>query len=220
MAVLDRYRPFVLGDSLSRTPSVSAKQYDKAYFDKWYRHPQHRVKSPVELARQVAFVLSTAEFVLGRPVRSVLDVGCGEGQWRDALRAHRPRLHYAGVDPSAYAVERYGRVRNIRLGGIESLDALPLRAQYDLVVCCGMLNYLTPAQLTRGVAQVARRAGGVAYLELFTREDAFEGDTDWPAPKPATWYRGVMQKAGLWPIGMQCYVTREAASHVSALERL
>ena len=174
----------------------------------------------MELARQVAFVLSSAEFVLGRPVRSVLDVGCGEGQWRDALRVHRPRLHYAGVDPSAYAVERYGRARNIRLGGIESLDALPLRAQYDLVVCCGMLNYLTPAQLTRGVAQVARRTGGMAYLELFTSEDAFEGDTDWPAPKPAAWYRGRMRTAGLWPIGMQCYVTRDAASHVSALERL
>ena len=199
---------------------ATAKPYDKAYFDKWYRHPQHRVKSPVELARQVAFVLSTAEFVLGRPVQSVLDVGCGEGQWRAALRAHRPRLHYVGVDPSAYAVERYGRTRNLHLGGIESLESLPLRAEYDLVVCCGMLNYLTPSQLARGVAQVARYTGGMAYLELFTSEDAFEGDTNWPAPKPARWYRGLMHKAGLCPIGMQCYVTREATSRVSALERV
>lgn len=194
------------------------KAYDKAYFDKWYRHPTHRVKSPTELARQVAFVLSTAEFVLGRPVKSVLDVGCGEGQWREALRVHRPRVHYAGVDPSAYAVERFGWARNLRLGGIESLDDLPLRAHYDLVVCCGMLNYLTPPQLTRGVAQVARRTGGVAYLELFTSDDAFEGDTNWPAPKSASWYRRVMRKAGLSPIGMQCYVASDALSQVSALE--
>lgn len=196
-----------------------AKRYDQAYFDKWYRHPKHRVKSPAELARQVAFVLGTAEFVLGRPVRSVLDVGCGEGQWRAALRAHRPRLHYDGVDPSAYAVERYGARRNLHLGGIESLDGLALRDQYDLVVCCGMLNYLSTAQLTDGLSQVARRVGGVAYLELFTREDRFEGDTEWPTPKPARWYRDAMQAAGLTAIGMQCYVLTQDVDRVSLLER-
>jgi SAM-dependent methyltransferase len=197
-----------------------AKQYDQAYFDKWYRHPQHRVKSPAELARQAAFVLRTAEFVLGRPVRTVLDVGCGEGQWRAALRAHRPALHYDGVDPSAYAVQRFGKKRNLLLGGIEDLDGLPLRQHYDLVVSCGMLNYLDADVLKRGLAQVARRTGGVAYLELFAREDAFEGDTQWPAPKPARWYREVMTRAGLCAIGMQCYVTDAAKDRVSALERL
>jgi SAM-dependent methyltransferase len=178
------------------------------------------VKSPAELARQAAFVLRTAEFVLGRPVRSVLDVGCGEGQWRAALRAHRPALHYDGVDPSEYAVQRYGRQRGLHLGGIEDLDSLPLRPTYDLVVSCGMLNYLEPAVLERGVRQVARRTGGVAYLELFTSEDAFEGDTNWPAPRTSQWYREVMRGAGLCAIGMQCYVSDAAKARVSALERL
>jgi len=196
-----------------------AKRYDQAYFDKWYRHPQHRVKSPAELARQVAFVLSTAEFVLGRPVRSVLDVGCGEGQWRAALRKHRPRMHYAGVDPSEYAVDRFGARRNLQLGGIEALDSLSLRTEYDLVVCCGMLNYLTAAQLTNGLARVARKVGGVAYLELFTREDRFEGDTEWPTPRPAQWYREIMTSVGLTAIGMQCYVRTRDADVVSSLER-
>lgn len=195
------------------------KSYDRAYFDKWYRHPQHRVKSRVELERQVAFVLRTAEFVLGRPVRSILDVGCGEGQWRAALAVHRPRLHYTGVDPSEYAVARYGARRGLLLGGIEDLDTLPLRASYDLVVCCGMLNYLDASALPRGLGQVARRTGGMAYLELFTREDAFEGDTQWPTPRPARWYRAVLRAAGLSAIGMQCYVTHGAGDCVSALER-
>lgn len=199
---------------------MDEKRYDKAYFDKWYRHPRHRVKSPVELARQAAFVLRTAEFVLGRTVRSVLDVGCGEGQWRAALRAHRPRVHYDGVDPSAYAVSRYGRARGLQLGGIEQLDTLTLRAGYDLVVCCGMLNYLEAPALQRGLAQVARRVGGMAYLELFTSDDQFEGDTNWPAPRPAAWYRRAMRRAGLWPVGMQCYVASSARDRVSALERL
>ncbi len=197
-----------------------AERYDRAYFDKWYRHPRHRVKSAVELARQVAFVLRTAEFVLGRPVKSVLDVGCGEGQWRGALLKHRPRLHYVGVDPSAYVVERFGARRHLLRGGIESLDALPLRASYDLVVCCGMLNYLSTSQLTAGLPLVTGRTGGMAYLELFTREDRFEGDTAWPTPKPAAWYREVLRSAGLTAIGMQCYVPTPDIDRLSALERL
>lgn len=194
-------------------------RYDQAYFDKWYRNPRHRVKSPTELARQVAFVLATTEFVLGRPVKTVLDVGCGEGQWRAALRAHRPRLHYTGVDPSAYAVEKFGARRHLLLGRIDTLDELPLRDSYDLIVCCGMLNYLAPRDLVRGMQQVAARSGGVAYLELFTNEDAFEGDTDWPAPRSAAWYRRVIGEAGLEPIGMQCYIATAARDRVSALER-
>lgn len=199
-----------------------AARFDAAYFDKWYRHPRHRVKSPSELARQVAFVLHTAEWVLGRPVRHVLDVGSGEGHWRAALRRLRPRIRYDGVDPSTYAVARFGRRRGLVHGGITDLDGLPLRPSYDLVVCCGMLNYLDRATLRRGLPQVAARTGGMAYLELFTAEDArdegFEGDTDWPPPKPAAWYRRMLQQAGFVSIGMQCHVTEEAAPRLSRLE--
>jgi len=177
------------------------------------------VKTAAELARQVAFVLHTAEWVLGRRVRTVLDVGCGEGQWYPALRALRPRVAYQGVDPSAYAVAAFGARRHLQQGGIEDLDSLDLREQYDLVVCCGMLNYLSIPQLTRGIGHVAQRTGGMAYLELFTKDDHFEGDTDWPAPKAASWYRGVMQRAGLVAVGMQCYVTTAGQDRVSALER-
>jgi hypothetical protein len=57
--------------------------------------------------------------------------------------------------------ERYGARRNIRLGTIDSLDALALRHRYDLVLCVGMLNYLTPAELRAGLAQLYRRAEGL-----------------------------------------------------------
>lgn len=213
MALRARYRSQLLGDPLS-------ERYDAAYFDKWYRHPTHRVKTAAELARQVSFVLHTAEWVLGRRVRTVLDVGCGEGNWYAPLRALRPRVVYHGVDPSAYAVSRFGARRNLQRGGIEDLASLDLLAQYDLVVCCGMLNYLSVPQLTNGIRQVAARVGGMAYLELFTSGDHFEGDTNWPPPRSATWYRGLMRRAGLVPVGMQCYVTKAEQHRVSLLERL
>lgn len=195
-----------------------SEHYDRDYFDKWYRHPKHRVKSAAELRRQVAFVLRLAEWVLDRPVRSVLDVGCGEGHWRAPLRELRPSLAYDGVDPSAYAIERYGAQRNLQQGGIVDLDRLSLRGSYDLVVCCGMLNYLPADTFAHGVAQVARRTAGLAYLEIFTDADAYEGDTAWPTPKSAAWYRRTIRSAGLSAVGMHGYVPHANRSRISSLE--
>jgi SAM-dependent methyltransferase len=192
--------------------------YGKAYFDKWYRSSRHRVKSPAELARQVAFVLHAAEWVLARPVRTVLDVGCGEGQWRSALRKHRPRLSYTGIDPSEYAVARYGARRNILRGSFEELGELPLGGPYDLVVCCGMLNYISPDVLAAGLHSVASLTGGLAYLEIFTSADATEGDTSWPTPKAASWYRTTFRKAGLTGVGLHCYVP-DGGQAIAELER-
>lgn len=180
--------------------------YGKEYFDKWYRSPRHRVKSPAELARQVAFVLHTAEWVLARPVRNVLDIGCGEGQWRAALKQHRPRLTYTGVDPSEYAVARYGKRRNIKLGSLEQLGSLSLNGPFDLVICCGMLNYISQKTLAEGLGVVASLTHGMAFLEIFTRADVTEGDTSWPTPRPASWYRNTLQHAGFTGVGLHCYV--------------
>ena len=55
-----------------------AKQYDRAYYEKWYRSAQHRVGSRAQLARKVAMVVHLAEYYLARPLHNVLDVGCGE----------------------------------------------------------------------------------------------------------------------------------------------
>jgi SAM-dependent methyltransferase len=97
--------------------------FDQQYFEKWYRTPEHRVRTRAELMRQASLVVSVAEFVLGRTIRRVLDVGCGEGEWYTALRALRPSIRYSGLEPSEYAVNRFGAKRNIRLGGVAFLHA-------------------------------------------------------------------------------------------------
>ena len=71
------------------------KTYDRAYFDKWYRDPRHSVASLGELKRKIAMVVAQAEYYLGRPIRNVLDVGCGEATWRAPLRA-LPSAHRCG----------------------------------------------------------------------------------------------------------------------------
>jgi SAM-dependent methyltransferase len=203
---------------MNRSPV--GKRYDAAYFDKWYRDPEHRVRTAAEFARQVDFVLHLAEWVLERKVTSVLDVGCGEGQWGVALRKRRPRLAYTGIDPSEWAVSMHGKRRGVRQGSITDLDRLLAPdAQFDLVLCVGMLNYLDAPTLRSGLRQVAARTGGVAYLELFTQGDEYVGDTQWPRPKPAAWYRTLLRSSGFVPLGMQCYVTVAEADRLSALER-
>ena len=59
------------------------KTYDRAYFDRWYRGSE--VGGNARLARKVALAVATAEYHLERPLRSVLDIGCGEGGWRAPL---------------------------------------------------------------------------------------------------------------------------------------
>ncbi|MGQ0639308.1 MAG: class I SAM-dependent DNA methyltransferase [Gemmatimonadaceae bacterium] len=193
--------------------------YDRAYFDKWYRHPTHRVKSARYLARQVACVLRVAEYLLERPITSVLDVGAGEGHWRGVLRRMRPGLRYYGVDPSEYVVRRFGRRRNIQLGSLGTINQLSLPRAFDLIVCCGVLNYVPDSEVPEGVHTLRSLARGPLYLEIFAREDDAEGDFQRRAAKPAAWYRRVLSKAGLVACGMQFYVPRELAHLTSALER-
>lgn len=195
------------------------KSYDRSYFDKWYRHPSHRVRTPAELTRLVTFVLATADYVLGRRVRTVLDVGAGEGNWLPVLRRLRPNVAYTGVDPSEYAVRRFGRRRNLLLGDLASLDALPLADAYDLVIANGVLNYLSPDALRAGLPTLAARAGGMLYLELFTGADDIKGDTAFPGFRPADWYRRTLRAAGLVGCGLHCYLPRDEAWRLAELER-
>jgi len=195
-------------------------QYDQQYFDKWYRNPRYRVKTARELARQVAFVVSAAEHTLGRTVRTVLDVGCGEGNWLAPLRRLRPRVQYTGVDSSEYAVSRYGAKRNIRLGTIHLLDRLRLKKDYDLILCVGMLNYLPPAQLVTGLAQLRERAGGLVYLELFTTADrGIFGDTTGTRLRSPAWYRARIREARFVSVGMHCFIPDWLRENLTVMER-
>jgi SAM-dependent methyltransferase len=199
---------------------TAIREYDQRYFDKWYRNPRYRVKSPQELARQVALVVATTEYILGRMLRTVLDVGCGEANWLAPLRRLRPRIQYSGVDSSEYVVSRFGASRNIRLGTIDSLDRLRLRKEYDLILCVGMLNYLDAAQLRTGLAHLYELANGVVYLELFTSADrGVFGDTRGTRLRSPSWYRARIREARFLSCGMHCHIPDWLREQTSTLER-
>jgi SAM-dependent methyltransferase len=162
--------------------------------------------------------VAATESILGRPLRSLLDIGCGEGRWQPVLRKLRPRASYLGIDPSEYAVSRFGARRNLRSGSFEKLELHVFDYPFDLVVCSDVLHYLSAKEIRRGVGALVELTGGVALLEVFTSADEFEGDTEGFHRRAPGWYRRLFEEAGLAPIGLQMYVPAEVAETLNALD--
>ena len=194
------------------------KRFDRDYFDRWYRSPRDRVATPAGVRRRALLAVSAAEYVLGRPVRSVLDVGCGEASWRAPLLRLRPNLRYQGVDASEYVVARFGRSRSIRLGSVGELGELGLRGSYDVVICADVLHYIGSREVERGLEHIASLLGGLAYLPTFTSADEVEGDVSAVQQRSPAWYRSRFAAAGLVPLGLDLYLGRSSATTLSALE--
>lgn len=203
----------------SRSPaSTGRKAYDEAYFTKWYRDPRTQVHTPDAVRRKVRMVAAVAEYFLKRPLRSVLDIGAGEGVWGTELRRVRPGIRYLGIDPSEYVVARHGRRRNIRLGSFEQLASLSLGRGFDLVVCADVLQYVSTPALKKGVRDIAGLMGGVAFLESYTTDDDMEGDLEGWHPRSKAQYRRIFADAGLVACGLHCYLTRDVAANAVELE--
>lgn len=192
------------------------KRYDRDYFDRWYR--DRKIGSTADLARTVALAVAMTEQLLARPLRSVLDVGAGEGRWQPLLHRLRPGTRYAGVDSSEWAVGRWARRRNLRLGSIDTLDQLGLAGPFDLIVASDILHYLPTPVLRRGMQQIVALLGGVAFLPTFTAQDEIEGDRAHFQRRTAATYRSIFAKAGLIPLGMYAWTLKGRKPDLAKLE--
>ena len=206
-----------MGPPPSPAPA-GGKSYDEAYANKWSREPDTRVHAPESVRRKVRMVAGVTEYFLGRKLRTVLDIGAGEGRWRSELRRLRPGIRYTGVDPSEYVVAKYGKERNIRLGAFEQLPSMSLGRGFDLIVCADVLQYVGDPALKRGVRHIAGLLGGVAFLEAYTTGDDMEGDLEGWHHRSKSKYRRVFADAGLVACGIHCYLTRELAVNAVELE--
>ena len=59
----------------------------------------------------------------------------------------------------------------------------------------------------------------MAYLPVVTSSDDVEGDVRGLVRRPQAWHRARFREAGLVPIGLECYVRRDALDGLTALER-
>jgi SAM-dependent methyltransferase len=192
------------------------KSYDQHYFDTWYR--QRGIGDSARLARKVALAVATAEYHLERPVRTVLDIGCGEGVWRAPLLKLRPKARYLGFDSSQYAIQRFGARRNLHLAAFGDFALLRPCPPVDLLVCSDVLHYLDTRELDRGLPGLAELCGGVAFLETFAKEDEAEGDEHDFQQRPARFYRRRFEKLGFRALGSHLWLSPALRDHATALE--
>lgn len=193
------------------------KNYDAAYFKRWYQADQ--TGGAARLARKVAIAVASAEYYLERPIRSVLDIGCGEGAWRAPLLKLRPRVQYMGFDSSHYAMQRFGRSRNLHPASVGDFAWLRPCAPVDLLVCADVMHYVPSRELRPALAGFAELTAGVAFLETFSAEDDFEGDHEGFQARPARWYRSQLKAAGFTALGSHCWLSPALNDHAAALER-
>ncbi|MBM3387595.1 MAG: class I SAM-dependent methyltransferase [Betaproteobacteria bacterium] len=148
--------------------SASQQWFDEAYYERYYFDKKTSVVDPQHMQRLGSFVFSYLKY-LRLPVTRVLDVGCGIGLWRELLAQHFPQASYQGVELSDYLCERYDWTRG-------SVVDFASAAPFDLVICQGVLPYLSPPDLRRALDNLGRLCQGALYLEAVTRED-YENDT-------------------------------------------
>ncbi len=147
--------------------SADAALFDAAYYERFYFDHKTRVSDPQHVERLGTFVCSYLHY-LRVPVARVLDVGCGIGLWRDIVARHFPQARFHGVEISDYLCQRYGWTQ----GSVVDYTA---REPFDLVICQGVLAYLSPTDLKRALRNLGTLTRGALYLEVVTRED-YEND--------------------------------------------
>ena len=148
--------------------SAAATTFDEAYYQRFYFDKKTSVVDPAHMERLGTFVCSYLKY-LRVPVQRVLDVGCGIGLWKGIVAQHFPGAAYQGVEFSPYLCERFGWQQ----GSVVDYAA---DAPFDLVICQGVLPYLSPPDLKRALHNLGRLSKGALYVEAVSRED-YERDT-------------------------------------------
>jgi len=146
--------------------SASASWFDEAYYQRYYFNKKTSVVDPDHVHSLGAFVCSYLQY-LRVPVLRVLDVGCGIGLWRDVVARHFPQATFHGVEFSSYLCERFGWEQ----GSVLDYRAPPSQPPFDLVICQGVLPYLSEPHARQAMQNLARLCKGALYVEAITRED-------------------------------------------------
>lgn len=137
--------------------------FDKAYYDRFYRDPGTRAVSPATAQRQSDFITAYIRY-LEVPVKRFIDIGCGVGNVLRALQKAFPRAHGHGVEYSNYLCERYGWEK----GSV--IDYQPPH-RVDLVLCNDVLGYLDDAACKQAIRNLAEMTSGALFIGVLTQED-------------------------------------------------
>ena len=196
--------------------SADKNLFDEAYYQRYYFNKKTSVVDPEHVERLGAFVCSYLQFIRV-PVRRVLDVGCGIGLWRDVIKRRYPHAQFHGVEYSEYLCGRFGWER----GSVVDYQA---SAPFDLVICQGVLPYLSAADAKLAMRNLARLSCGALYVEAVAREDWEQDIVDDTLTDPRLFkHRAQLYRQGLaegfTELGGGVWLSRQADLPVFALER-
>lgn len=137
--------------------------FDAAYYRRFYLRAATRAMSQPETERRAAVVASlVAQHEI--PVKRILDMGCGLGWFKRPLLSVFPKASYTGVEYSEYLSKEYGWQQ----GSVVDYQG---RGQFDLIVCCDVLQYLDDRAATQAINNLARLCRGALYLHVPTSDD-------------------------------------------------
>ena len=137
--------------------------FGKNYYDRYYRDAATQVASQESVHVLADFACSYLTHI-GQPVERVIDLGCGLGFWRAAIRKHFPDASYVGVEYSEYLCEAYGWTQG-------SATDFKTRRKADLLICQGVLQYLPDDACEQAIENFAKLSRGALYLEALTLRD-------------------------------------------------
>jgi len=200
----------------SGVTSGGEASFDEAYYRRFYFSKKTRVVDRAHIDKLGAFVCNYVRY-LGVPVKRVLDVGCGIGLWREVIAKEFPRARYQGVEYSAYLCERFGW---------EQGSVIDYRAKkpFDLVICQGVLPYLSAKDARRAMRNLGALSTGALYVEAVTHEDWEQGIVDESLTDggmyqhPASLYRRGLA-AGFTELGGGVWLSKQSDLPVFELEK-
>ena len=195
---------------------MAERDFDASYYQRFYGDPETRVADAEDIARLGRFVGAYIHY-LELPVKRVLDMGCGMGLWQPVIKELFPSATYTGVEISAHLCKTHGYTRG-------SVVDYAGRGQYDLVICQGVLQYLSNGDANKALANLARLCRGVLYLEALTQEDwdhncdqeRTDGDV---FLRPAAFYRQRLSRPFV-ALGGGLFLARQAPVTLYELEKL
>jgi SAM-dependent methyltransferase len=120
--------------------------------------------------RRVRAYLKSRIMRLGKSCHSLVDVGCGNGDFIRELAGDVAEMNCRGHDFSSEMIEvaerRYGGIPNLTYRTQDLLNPTPEAGQYDIVVCLNMFHHLHENDLDRGMDALAALTKKVLLFEM------------------------------------------------------
>jgi trans-aconitate methyltransferase len=139
------------------------QRFDAGYYQRFYLTKATRALSRTE-TEQRALMAAGIVAQVGIPVKRILDMGCGLGWFKTPLLSMFPQASYTGVEYSEYLCREHGWQQ----GSVVDYRG---RGQFDLIVCCDVLQYLDDHDAVRAINNLARLCRGALYLHIPTKLD-------------------------------------------------